>query len=63
MTARAKIRKESLVHRHARNLLTPQAIEMLTAFERTGRVESLIAAQRHVNGILRRLGNESDGGK
>jgi len=63
MTAQAKIRKESLVQRRARSLWTPQAIKMLTTFARTGRVKSLIAAQRHVDGILRRLGNESEGGK
>jgi hypothetical protein len=44
--------------RQARNLWTP--IEMLAEFARMGRVESLVAAQRHVEAILQRLSTNGD---
>jgi hypothetical protein len=63
MKARDKIDNESAVKRRAQSLWARQAQSMLAAFERTGNVQNLRAARRHVDAILRRLSNEREGCK
>ncbi len=60
MAARAENGGDSAVHRRARMLWTPQVVKMLQAFERTGKIKNLRVAQRHIDGILHRLGRESE---
>lgn len=43
------------VNRRARTVWTPQAIEMLSAFVRTGAAKNLVAAQRQIAAILEQL--------